>query len=198
LILEYHSQSLGDLSDINTTWGSADLVAVTSTITVGCNFDEKDVYSKVFMYANAPSHNFVRDMFQASARVRHIMDKQMVFCLEEKVVGKVPTTNKNEIETELREKKDYAKKQFEEYVKDEDFVVMPRWLREIIVSTIHEGNTSVTNLVPFFNRYLVECNYEVEVSCDDELEKSMELDKPKKTGFSYGDIEVINILEADR
>jgi hypothetical protein len=198
VILEYHSQSAGYLSDINKTWGDADLVAVTSTITVGCNFDEKDIYSKVFIYANAPSKNLVRDMFQASARVRHIIDKTMVYCLEEKVVGKVPTTDKREIEKELKEKKDYAKKQFEEYVKDEDFVVMPFWLRDIIVGTIHEGNTSVTNLVPFFNRYLVECNYEVEVSCDEELEKSMEMDKPEKIGFAYCDIEVINVLEADR
>lgn len=53
-------------------------MAVTSTITVGCNYDVKGYFDRIYAFASGYCSNLVRDMFQATYRVRHINDKMMV------------------------------------------------------------------------------------------------------------------------
>jgi len=66
-VIEYHSKfSSINLTTINDNWKNADMIACTSTITVGCNFDLQGVFDKVYIYANASSKNLVRYMFQSS------------------------------------------------------------------------------------------------------------------------------------
>ena len=79
-MLEYHGTSSTQLdgrANINEVWATVQLVAATSTITVGCNFDTPNVFHRVYVYASAASSNLVRDMFQATYRVRHLIDNHM-------------------------------------------------------------------------------------------------------------------------
>jgi hypothetical protein len=84
-VIEYHSKFTSiDLTNVNENWKNADVIACTSTITVGCNFDLKDIFNKVYVYANASSKNLVRDIFQATYRIRHIKDKEMIYSIDKR------------------------------------------------------------------------------------------------------------------
>jgi len=178
-VIEYHSKfSSIDLTTINDNWKDADIVACTSTITVGCNFDSPDVFDKIFVYANACSRNLVRDIFQATYRVRHIKDKTMVYCVDSKRYGINLSTYKREIEKYMKMKSGYIVKQYEEHLKMEfPNKKTPDWIRKLVLANIFEQNMSIMEIDKMFQRYLVECSYENEELDEDELEEELDMDE---------------------
>ena len=116
-VIEYHSKFTSlDLTNINDNWKDADVIACTSTITVGCNFDLKDVFDKVYVYANASSKNLVRDIFQATYRIRYIRDKEMIYCIDRRHFGVNLSTYKKKIEQDLKMKYQYIVNQYEQHL----------------------------------------------------------------------------------
>ena len=186
-ILEFHSNYVSvQLKNVNEQWDDADLVACTSTITVGINHDKKGVFNKVYLYANASSGNLVRDMFQASYRVRHLIDDEMVCCIDKKHYGKNLTTNINEIKKDLNEKHTSVINHFKAYDKKKFPYETPRFIEYLSSFNKLESNFSIMNLEDFFNAYLHECNYKYSEEHEDILE--IEFDEFIKPTIDYDDI----------
>jgi len=167
----------------------------TSTITVGVNYDIKNHFHSIGIYANASSKNLVRDIFQSSYRVRHLIDDLMIFALETRHYGINLPTKINEIKYRLDHTIQMIIKNYEEVHKKEhpntnNFV----WLRNLIIDNTYEFNNSIMDMENVFFSYLYECNYiesdimndiiPFEIISDEELSDNT---------FTYADIPSINV-----
>lgn len=193
-IIEYHSKFTSiNLTTINSNWKDADVIACTSTMTVGCNFDLEGIFDKVYIYANGSSKNLVRDMFQSSYRVRHFNDKQMIYFVDKRHFGVNLPTDKKEILNKLKSKKKYVIHQYEHHLKmrfpTKD---TPEWITELVLNNEYEQNTSIMMLDDVFNRYLTECSYEEEIDYDEE-EFDFEEDEPVKLDDSFDYVDIPSI-----
>ncbi len=202
-IIEYHSKKISiDLTTINDTWKKADLIVATCTISVGCNFDLPDVFNSIFVYASACSRNLVRDIFQSTYRVRHIIDKVMYYCLDTKHNGLNLATNIKEIEDTIKNRVYFHKKHYEKYLKMDFTEETPKWIRYLLINNIFESNMSIMCLESVFNKYLELCNYEIVDEDDEELDDLDIEDKKDDLIFSddylYEDIPTINFDEAQK
>lgn len=189
-ILFYNSETKEDcknLTQVNSIWTDYDIVCCTSCITVGCNFDAKH-FDRVYCYASAPSRNYVRDIFQALYRVRHLTDNKLVFCLDEIWRGPVLDTDKKVIQSDLKSKINNIETQFRNHFKMDYTLKTPDWLSKLIVYNEFEHNVSIMNMGQLFDKYLKECNYADE-TIDDEFIFEVDFDEVKETpAFSYDDI----------
>ena len=68
------------LENVNESWSNVQLVGTTSTITVGINYDVPDQFHKVYMIVSHMLGN-IRDAFQSSKRVRHLIDNELVYTI---------------------------------------------------------------------------------------------------------------------
>ena len=117
-IIEYHSKKITiDLATVNEQWKDVDLVCATCSITVGCNFDLKDIFNSLHCYASACSKNLVRDIFQCLYRIRHIKDKILHYFLDTRCFGMNPSCDHSEIRKDLENKAHFHTQQYEQYVK---------------------------------------------------------------------------------
>jgi len=197
-IIEYHSKfSTIDLSTINDTWKTADLVACTSTITVGCNFDLPDVFDLIYVYANASSKNLVRDIFQASYRVRHIKEKKMVYYVDHRHYGLNLPTNREEIKSDFGSKKHYIIDQYQKHTEMKyTKYATPKWISDLVLYNTFEQNMSIMSIEPLFQRYLLECNYEHTLD-DEDIDDSL-MDELADTDGNDIDIPYQDIKEITR
>ena len=157
-ILEYNSRHKStSYEDIQTAWKSADVVCVTSSITVGVDFSCKH-FDLVYMCISSASRNLLRDLFQAHYRVRHLGDKKMFFSLDANTRGLGP-------EYPLSRYRILQKLQATEGAIARLYAAQcattPEWLMELAVTNGLESSISVMNLEAFFKYYLKECNYTV-------------------------------------
>ena len=202
-ILEYHSKFTSiDLTTINDNWKDADIIVCTSTITVGCNFDLPNIFDKCYIYANASSKNLVRDIFQASYRVRHFTDNELVYCIDKRHYGVNHTTDKRVIESDLKNKKDYIVDQYETYHKMKFDQTTPKWIINLCLTNIFEQNMSEMLLEPLFKRYLTECSYEHEELLYDEAcllqeQDVLSIDINFNDEFEYNDIKDLTYPDAN-
>ena len=186
-ILEFHSNYVSlQLKNVNDQWANADLVACTSTITVGINHDLPNVFHKLYLYANASSCNLVRDMFQASYRVRHLIDNEMVCCIDKAHYGKNLTTNYEEIKTGLQDRHTSIINHFKNYGQKEYPHQTPKFIEYLATFNKLESNFSIMNLEDFFNAYLKECNYQYHEDPEDIIE--IEFDEFIKPQIDYDQI----------
>jgi len=173
-IIEFHSKCMSvELSNVNEDWKDADIVCCTSTITVGCNFDLPNIFHKVYLYANASSRNLVRDMFQATWRIRHLIDEEMVFCLDDNHYGMNLSCSIKEIKNNIENKNELLLK-----LSASNNITFKKETPDIIKNLVYfnklESNVSIMSLKPFFNRYLDLCNYKKEEINEDILEVEFE------------------------
>lgn len=168
-----------DLSNINDEWQKYKIICCTATITIGCNFDVKDVFDKVYIFANAAAKNLVRDVFQSSYRVRHLNDNQIVYRLDDRVFGKdhfLPLTARGVHDAHVK-RVGYFEKLF-----GDDFfsrnciekIKMEKNFKYLHIQNELEQNVSVWCLRELFEKYLKMCNYEV----IEELKKVKDTPKP--------------------
>ncbi len=70
------------LQNIRTIWKDPliRLVIYTTKITVGINFDLKDIFHKIYIYGSVMCPN-IRDLMQAHFRVRHTIDNQVMIAM---------------------------------------------------------------------------------------------------------------------
>ena len=199
-IIEYHSKFTSiNLSSINDTWKESDVVAATSTITVGCNFDLPNVFDKAYILANASSKNLVRDIFQSSYRVRHFKDKQLVYYLDNRNFGVNLPVHIKEIRNDLLTKASFITSQYEAQHQLAFDMKTPEWIIELVIKNTFEQNMSIINLTQVFERYLKECHYQEEFVVEEALPEDFEDHDGTiivEDGFEYEDIPLINIEEA--
>jgi hypothetical protein len=164
---------------VNQRWSEVQLVATTSTITVGCNFDVPNVFHRVYIYASAVCQNLVRDIFQASYRVRHLIDGHMVYHVDPRHFGERLPTDGMHIRTNLD-------------VKERLMIgsmPTPPWTTTLRARNVQELNVSVMCLERLFQRYLRECNYVEELDATDILlHLDLHTSKPEPAQYGYDDI----------
>ena len=154
-ILEYHSKKKSTkLRDVKSEWSRADLVACTSSITVGVNFDLEH-FDQLYVYASASCNNLIRDIFQASYRVRNLRDNVLVYALDNRYFGqKVLPLSIYKLRAQLNDRDNAVRKLW-----DDNGTPSPVWLRDLFVMTLFEKAVSTRLLTSLFKYYLKACNY---------------------------------------
>jgi hypothetical protein len=69
-----------DFMNPNVCWTNYDLIICTSCLTIGVDFDVKDYFDCIVLYASAHGC-IIRDTFQSLMRVRHIKDNTLYYCV---------------------------------------------------------------------------------------------------------------------
>jgi len=152
--LLYTRDNKADVSTVNETWGVADLIITTCTITVGINFDKPGWFHNVFVSASAKTSNLVSDIFQSHYRVRHLINNKLYFHIAA-AVNKVLPTNYKVIEAES------VWKENELLSNSAAFQSAPLAIKQLALDNEFEQNVSVSCLRPCFYRYLEACNYTI-------------------------------------
>jgi hypothetical protein len=138
------------------------------------------VFDKVYVFANASSKNLVRDIFQATYRIRYIRDKEMIYCIDPRHFGVNLSTYKKEIEQDLKMKYQYIVNQYEQHLQmNYPNKKTPEWIKQLVLSNIYEQNMSIMMLEQMFQRYLTECSYEHEDIDEEDLEEEMDMEEEK-------------------
>ena len=79
---ESNNETMADLKEVTTCWSNpiVRLVIYTTKITVGIDFNEKDIFDCIYIYgsSNCP---IARDLLQGHFRVRHIKDQKVYISL---------------------------------------------------------------------------------------------------------------------
>jgi len=192
-ICEHHSgRNTVKLTDIETEWPSFDLVACTSTITVGVNFDKVDCFDSLYCYASSASRNIVRDVMQGLYRVRHIRDNLLTYYIDKRLFGLNLITMKSKIRKELaysnKLKNDQAT-----HLLQSGYEETPAWVTNLIVNNRYEQNMSCMNIEPMFEYYLEQCQYSQEI--DVIHADADEVTTPEEVKIEYDDIPEIDYSE---
>ncbi|MFA6972914.1 MAG: hypothetical protein WC208_16140 [Gallionella sp.] len=169
-IKEYHSDSPMTSGDVNGEWVNYDLVACTSTITVGCNFDVKEYFHQSYAYLHAGTGVLCRDACQAHMRIRHLVDNVLKYYIDDSCRG-----YKNEVSrstSEIGIRKDVEKhismmrEAYRDYIGigdilDGAFIPTNEAMTHLFVHNIYEQNNSVFNIRDVWLSILGACNYEI-------------------------------------
>jgi len=155
-IKSYISGEGGKIKNVREEWSGVDIVLTTSTITVGINYDIKDVFNTVYINASAMAGNLVSDIFQSHYRIRHLIDDTVYFHLNE-------TTNEGgtlDYEEIVQVLDDNDKRLVAE---DHFYIWSPSEIKVVVALNILEQRLSRRELRATFFRYLNECGYSIEV-----------------------------------
>ncbi|CAK0768986.1 hypothetical protein CVIRNUC_003620 [Coccomyxa viridis] len=90
--------------DVNIDWMGKRLIMYTPVITVGCSFDIKGWFLRVYAYLSCKSIN-VKGSLQATARVRDLVDNKMIFMIDDRPVRPCKYTLSSIAKAKKREKK---------------------------------------------------------------------------------------------
>jgi hypothetical protein len=90
--------------NVNIDWMGKRLIMYTPVITVGCSFDIKGWFHRVYAYLSCKSIN-VKGSLQGTARVRDLIDNQMIFMIDEAPVRPCKYTLDSIAQAKKREKK---------------------------------------------------------------------------------------------
>lgn len=188
-IKDYHSENDNKIQDIKKDWKDVDLVMTTTTITVGCNFDEPNVFHKVYIYMSASSNNIVRDIFQSHMRVRHLIDNELVYTLDTIIrpLDKYYISRKSIIEN-VDNIKEILCECYPENFKD---MTIP--FQNLYYNNRQESAISVIFLEKTFKQYLDKCGYS-NTSYEQDFELDKSLDK-KIDDVNYREIKQISELD---
>ncbi len=153
--IEYYSGKAlqGEIKDI---WNNPDIryIITTSTITVGCNFPNRKVFDRLYIYASSSSENMIRDIFQASMRVRNINDNHLVLYTDDRTLGKFLPCIKKYVEDDVAYQLFYLR----EYFGDKYKVTRPI-LKDLFIYNQLEHNQSIMYLNETFDIYMEMLNY---------------------------------------
>ncbi len=159
--------------DLNKEWTKYNLVSTTSTITVGCNQDEKHFNTCLLDFSSA-SNNNVSDAIQAHYRVRNLIDNEIYVKVEnDKAVWLEGfpinlEARKEKMETKLK----FYKEQYKAFEKSPDVIT------NLYLNNFLENQLSINNPEKLMKRYLTECNYNiVEMKTDNNMIIDGELKK---------------------
>ena len=95
-----------ELENVSESWKSLDLLMMTTTITVGINYDPAnvaDMYDRIYLYGCAASA-LPRDIAQCLMRCRNLRDNQLIYTLDE-TVFEYPISGANAIRADLEAKR---------------------------------------------------------------------------------------------
>ena len=197
--LEYSSKVKNSLIDVNTLWKEMSLILTTSSLTVGVNFDVPDYFDSIGVFANAPSMNLVRDIFQSTYRVRHLKEDLMIFAVDEKHYGSNLETTLSAVVKSLDDKQKNIIRLYEAIHKEKH----PKsegipWFFNLMCNNTLESNLSIMQMKNVFREYLDKCNYIRLEENDESLETDFDFEQTDRKDtilIEYSDIPVINSNE---
>jgi hypothetical protein len=169
--------------NIRVTWKQSQLVACTSTITVGLNFDEDDVFDSIYMLYDSMYGLPVRNAFQAHMRVRHIREKKLYYHIN-------PT--KHNLDLSINVIRSYGS--FIERANQKRFPsydAMKPCMSELVAKNRWEINNSAVVTKHMFKYFLDKCGYkEVQLVKNMEIKFFVEIEDsciPDIAGFEGND-----------
>lgn len=141
--------------NVREEWSGRDLVAYTPTITVGVNFDLKDQFDCLFVWATAYHSCNIEDVFQATLRVRELTDNIMYYCIKTK-------PEHTDFPENLEQAKGYLKVN-EQILTDSGFRFgnAPCWFEGVVIDNLLETARTKLYFKDRFEYYLKLCGYSV-------------------------------------
>ena len=197
--LAYSGNRTTKIVDVKEEWSDPKIKCViyTSTITVGINFDVKDIFNKLFVYGSACS-SCVRDLFQSTMRVRHLIDNEMHYYYYGVYHGhRVPFTKEGV--KEYFEKYSSLVQKIDDSIKESPLKMLrskwhklPEWMKENLIFGHMEVNLSKHKYGDVFEMYLKLNNYVIKKKHDIE---EIELDYDIQEDYKYEEIKLISKKE---
>jgi hypothetical protein len=117
----YSGDDKSSLKNVREDWSTCDAVLVTSTITVGINYDIPDYFHNIFIYATRASGNRMTDIFQSHYRVRHIINNRLYFFIDEKNIG-YKETNRFQINQDFKWREDAFLEKTSHFIKCDPYI----------------------------------------------------------------------------
>ena len=184
---EYYSGvSQNEIPDnLNEAWSEKDLIATTSTITVGINHDKKDVFHTKIIDFSSASRNYVSDAIQSHYRIRHIIADSIYVSVKDHPFLSNTPVNMKKLEESIEDKSTWYKSHYKGYSDLEDYIV------NLIKHNYLEHQLSIMASTRMMEKYLVDCNYEIVIDedCDEieidevEIDEVEEKEDDEKTGY---------------
>jgi hypothetical protein len=158
------------LEDVNKNW-KGDLLIFNSVITVGINFN---VLNYDELYIIADNYIIVRDIFQASLRVRHLKDNKLNYHIMKKD-NLNSLFNYNDIKNNINDKMDLIKKYT---INTDNLFDSPEWLKNLIINLSYEFELNKNYFESTFNYFLNICGYKSDANNED-IKKGIKKNKIK-------------------
>lgn len=148
-----HQKELENVAD---AWSSLDLLMMTTTITVGVNYDpsqEKSMFDGIYLYGCASSA-LPRDIAQCLMRCRSIRSNHLTYTIDEKVF-QYPISGYDEIRADLEAKRI---RQTTEHPLIQ-WALAPKWAEENYIHNSQEVADKVYGYNHILKQYLVRSGY---------------------------------------
>jgi hypothetical protein len=150
------------LENVNNNW-KGDLLIYNSVITVGINFNCLNYYDELFIIAD--NYICVRDIFQASLRVRDLNNNKLNYHIMKK--DNIDSLfNYNDIKSNINDKIDLIKKYT--IIKD-NLTESPEWVKNLIINLSYEAYLNKYYFESTFNYFLELCGYKNDTINEDKL-----------------------------
>jgi len=141
-------------NDLNEEWTKYNFVSTTSTITIGCNQDEKHFDTCCIEFSSSSKNN-ISDAIQSHYRVRNLIDNEIYVKVEgHPWLENIPINLKNKKEN-MNNKLNFYKEQYKSFEKS------PEVITNLYLHNYLENQLSIINTEKLMKRYLTECNYDI-------------------------------------
>ncbi len=165
------------LSDVNKNW-LCDVLIYTSKITVGINFDVKNYFDNLYIFAE--NYILARDIFQASLRVRHLKNNSLYYHINSKDNKYHYQFDSNNLNSIIDDKVKNMLK-YDEYIN-----IVPEWLKELYINLQYEKFINDKYFKSIFNTYLKICGYNsIEILDNKESLINTTIEKPQLKHILY-------------
>tara|TARA_R110001632_G_scaffold196587_1_gene318685 strand:+ start:864 stop:2879 length:2016 start_codon:yes stop_codon:yes gene_type:complete len=174
--------------DLNDVWSKQDLIATTSTISVGVNHSKKNVFNTKIIHFQSSSKNNISDAIQSHLRVRNIIDDCIyVEVDEDSLRNNVPIIMDDLVERMNHKVNWYTKM-------DKVFSNVPLYINNLIKNNYIENQLSQVASKKMMIRYLKDCNYDIIFDNDEKLDLEIDDDDQLEDDI-IDDDENVNILK---
>ena len=171
-----YSEEKKILENVNDNW-KVDILIYNSKITVGINMNIIDHFDEIYIISG--NYVLVRDIMQASLRIRHLKDNTLKYFLYEQDSDFI--FNYKMIEDDINDKFNYIKK----YTGDNIDLLyeVPLWLKHLMINLKYEQNLNKYFFKSTFKYFLKWCGYEL--CCSDYYIWDTKFDKNCNVNYSY-------------
>lgn len=189
----YSSESTLDeqreLENVETAWAGLDLLMMTTTITVGINYNPTDdalLYDCIYLYGCAATA-LPRDIAQCLMRCRRVRSNQLIYTLDEKVFD-YPLSGHEAIRADLENKRHRNTTEHPLI----QWTAAPKWAEENYIHNSQEVASKVYGYNAVLTQYLQKSGYTIttETFKDDGMTLST-------CGKNFEDIQEIDAEEAE-
>jgi hypothetical protein len=153
--LFYSGTSLNEIpDDLNSEWGKYNLVATTSSITVGCSHTDEH-FDNLLISFSSSSKNYVCDAIQSHYRVRNIKNKKIFVMVKDCQIATNYPVNKRKLKIDFENTEKWYNSKYKGFDKTEPY------FKNLILHNQFEHKLSGKASTKMVIRYLQDCNYDI-------------------------------------